>query len=406
MTTDTRSLTFERKIHAPPAEIYRAFSNATALREWLADVATTSPREGGRFYLAWNDGYYTSGEFTALTPGEEVAFTWRGRDDPASTTVRASLAPEDDGTHLLVEHSGLGAGEVWSETFEALEKAWPFSLENLASVLETGEDVRFTRRPMLGITISDFNADVAAQLGVPVTEGIRLDGVVSGMGAEAAGLQPDDVIVGMAGRETVGWPALSDALATKQAGDTVEVIFYRGPDKHTVEMTLSGRPIPEIPETAQALAAAARERHDEIESELEAFFDGVSDAEAGFKPSSNAWSAKETLAHLIHSERGWHAWVSDLITGQEPWYDEWGGNLHARVVATVTAYPTVEKLLQELKRHHAETAALIANLPDEFMARKGAYWQLAYNTLEAPYHHRAHLQQMQEAVDASRKNGA
>ena len=402
MTADTRPLTFERKIQASAAELYRAFSNATALREWLSDVATTAPREGGRFYLAWNDGYYTSGKFTALTPGEEVAFTWHGRDDPAPTAVRVSLAPEDDGTHVRLEHGGLGDGAAWSETVEALEKAWAISLENLASVMETGEDLRFTRRPMLGIFVSDFNADVAAQLGVPVTEGIRLDGVVPDMGAEAAGLEPDDVIVDMAGREIAGWATLSNALASKQAGDTIDVTFYRGSQKHTVEMTLSGRPIPEIPETAQALAAVARERLSEIESELEAFFDGVNDDEAGYKPASDAWSAKETLAHLIHGERGWHDWISDLIGGQESWHDDWGGNPQARVAATVTAYPTVEALLEELKRHHAETAALVANLPAEFMARKGSYWRLAYNLLEDTYHHRQHLQQMDEAVEAAR----
>ncbi|MDX1689361.1 MAG: SRPBCC domain-containing protein, partial [Candidatus Promineifilaceae bacterium] len=284
MTTDTRTLTFERKIQAPAAELFRAFSNATALREWLSDVATVSPREGGRFYLAWNDGYYTSGTFTSLVPDEEVAFTWHSPVDPGPSAVRASLLPVDGGTRVLLEHSGLGAGPAWSETVSDLERAWPISLENLASVMETGEDLRFTRRPMLGITVSDFNADVAGQLGVPVAEGIRLDGVVSGMGAKAAGLQADDVLVSMAGRETVGWASLSDALASKQAGDTVEVVFYRGPEKHTAQMTLSGRPIPEIPETAQALAAALRERHAEIESELAAFFDGVSDAEAGYKP--------------------------------------------------------------------------------------------------------------------------
>lgn len=403
MATDSRTLTFERKIQATPVELYRAFTNATALREWLADVATTSPKKGGRFYIAWNDGYYTSGEFAALTPGEQVTFTWRGRDDPASTTVHVSMAPENGGTQLRLEHDGLGTGELWAETFEALEKAWPISLENLASVMETGEDLRFTRRPMLGITIDDFNADVAAELGVPVDEGVRLDGVVAGMGAEAAGLQANDVLVSMAGRPVVDWATLSAALAVHQAGDTIDVDFYRGAEKHAIEMTLSGRPIPQIPKTARALAEAARKRYAEVESELEAFFEGVSDAEAGHKPAPDAWSAKETLAHLIHSERDWHNWMADMIAGHEPWSDEWGGNLQARVTATVVAYPTVEALLNELKRHHAETVALVSNLPPEFIDRKGTYWRLAYNLQEEPYHHRTHLQQMQEAVEAARQ---
>lgn len=403
MTNDTRTFTFERTIHAPPADLYRALTNATALREWLSDVATTSPKEGGRIYLAWNDGYYTAGAFTALTPGEEVAFTWHGRGEPGPSAVRASLTPEDGGTHLLVEHSGLGAGDAWSGTRAALERAWPFSLENLASVMETGEDLRFTRRPMLGVIVGDFDAGVAEQLGVPVSQGIRLDALVEGMGAAAAGLEPGDVIVGIAGREVVDWPTLSQALSTRQAGDTVEVIFYRGPEKHTVDMTLSGRPIPQIPKTLHALADVLRQNTEQVESELRDFFDGVGEAEADFKPSPDVWSAKETLAHLIHSERGTFSGLLDMIAGHEPWYDDWGGNVQASVAATVVAYPTVDALLAELGRHHVETAALVRNLPQEFMTRKGTYWRMAYNLLEAPYHHRSHMQQMQETVEAARR---
>jgi hypothetical protein len=42
-------------------------------------------------------------------------------------------------------------------------------------VLETGEDLRFTHRPMLGIGISDFNEEIAEKYNIPVSKGIRLD---------------------------------------------------------------------------------------------------------------------------------------------------------------------------------------------------------------------------------------
>ena len=59
-------LRFDQAINAPPTQVYNAFTNATALKEWLCDVATVKPKPGGRMYLAWNDGYYCSGEFTDL----------------------------------------------------------------------------------------------------------------------------------------------------------------------------------------------------------------------------------------------------------------------------------------------------------------------------------------------------
>ena len=54
------------------------------------------------------------------------------------------------------------------------------------------------------------------------------------------------------------------------------------------------------------------------------------------------------------------AWCM-AVTGHERWYDDWGGNLPAHVAATAAVYDTVPALLAELKRHNAETVALIAN---------------------------------------------
>jgi hypothetical protein len=50
----------------------------------------------------------------------------------------------------------------------------------------------------------------------------------------------------------------------------------------------------------------------------------------------------------------------------------------------------------------AETLYFLANLPDEFVARKGTYWRLAYGLLQDPYHLISHLEQMQATLDAAR----
>lgn len=403
MSDQSRTLTFEQTVPASPELVYRAFTNSSALREWIADVATTAPRVNGRFYLAWNDGNYASGEITHLEENREVAFTWFGRGEPGKTAVHVSLTPVDAHTHIIVKHSQIGTGTEWQETIASFKEHWPASLENLTSVMTTGEDLRFTQRPMIGISVGDFNADVALQLGVPVTNGIRINDVVSGMGAESAGLQTNDVIVGVNDQEIVDWSSLNGALQKHRAGDAVDVTFYRGAQKKNVAMTLSGRPIPEIPKTAVLLAETARKNYDQNEAELENFYAEVSDAEASFKPAPESWSANETLAHLIHGERGWHTWMDNMIGGHEPSYDDWGGNIAVRVKATVMAYPTTRALLDELKRNNAETIALLANLPEPFLARKSSYWRLAYQMLETSHHHQSHMAQMRKAIEKARQ---
>ena len=189
MTTQTQTFKFKRNLAAPPAEVYRAFTNSTALREWFCDGATTDPHKGGHIYSWWNNGYYTSGEFIALEPDKKVAFSWHGRGEPDATRVQVLLAAMDGGTLMTIAHSGVGTDKSWAKSIQEIETGWTAALENLQAVLETGMDLRFTRRPMLGISGGDeLTPQIAATIAAPVTEGFRLEGVVDGMGAQGAGL--------------------------------------------------------------------------------------------------------------------------------------------------------------------------------------------------------------------------
>jgi hypothetical protein len=161
---------------------------------------------------------------------------------------------------------------------------------------------------------------------------------------------------------------------------------------------LSGRPIPELPATPAALAEAVRERYRQIEEELDSFFAGVDDAAALYKRGPDSWSAAEVLAHLVLGERQEYQWIANLISGHEPWQDDWGGNDNVQVAATVSAYPTVADLLGELKSHFQEKVAYLDNLPADVSERKGSFWRLAYNLVESPFHFHTHLEQMREAI--------
>lgn len=403
MSENQHLIVYDLTVAAPARQVFRAFTNATWLREWFCDLATVDPKPGGRIYLAWNSGFYMSGSYNEIDEDKAIAFRWFGRDDPGPTQVRISLAHQSGRTQLHLEHSGGGSGEAWEAARKEFRKGWDLSLENLVSVLETGVDLRFVRRPMIGIILTEFNEEIARHLNVPVKHGIRLDGLVDGMGAQKAGLQPDDVIVQIAGKPTTDYPSLVNALSGYRAGDTVEVKLYRGSQLLTLPMTLSGRSLPELPKTIEAFARAVQLRYGKIEAEMEEFLDSISEEEACFSPGPDEWNVKQVIAHLLHGERGYQNYIGDVVTGFEPFYDDYGGNLNARINATVAVYPTLNEIWQAYKISMRETCALVANLPEEFLLNKGSYHRLAYSALEDPYHDQVHMEQMERAVDAARQ---
>ena len=396
-------ITSEKFVNASPAHVYFALTHATALHEWLCDFATVAPRPGGRMYLWWHGDFYSAGEYINLEENKSVKFKWFGRFEPVATEVTVTLKPKDTGTLITLDHI-VPDGDEWKQRTQDFKAEWDSTLQNLASVLETGLDRRTFDRPMLGINISDFNPEIARTLGVPVSQGIRLDDVRPGMGAHAAGLCKEDVIVELGGKPiTNDYGSLLAALTGRKGGDKVEVVFYRGPQKKTVTMELSKRPIPVISWDPAELARQVRIKYDASINRLEACFNNVSEAQADREPAPGEWSAKQALAHLIHTERGLIANLDDSVGGYERLADDWGGNISAHVNATVKAYHTVRGMLDELKRLSDEMVAFLGALPDSFVERKASYFLNAAQVLELESHTLSHIDQINAALALPQK---
>jgi uncharacterized protein YndB with AHSA1/START domain len=390
-------------IQAPVGLVYQAFTNATALREWLCDVATVDPKPGGRLYLYWNSGYYTVGEFVKVLPDQEVTFTWRGRGELSATRVWVAFTEKDGRTTVTLLQNGVGLGEDWKHAFEEIQHGWDVGLKNLVSVLETGEDLRITKRPMLGIFIGDFNEKRAAELGTPVKAGVRLDGVMEGLGAKAAGLQKDDVIVEMNGKPAVDFNMIGACLQGCEAGDKVEVVFYRGSEKKQAMMKLSSRPIPLIPDSVVKLAEAVKANFREGDAALEKCLEGVSEEESKFHPKPGEWNVIEVLAHLTQGNRFFAFYIADLIASQERVADGFGDNIDAFIHATAAAYPTLAEMVSEFKKSRIELVQFLTELPEEFFKRKRSNWRLAYEFLQPDLHILEHVEQIKKIVETARK---
>jgi len=400
-------ITVTRTIPAAPEVVYRALTNATALREWFCDTALFEATAGSHFYLAWNSGYYATGQVSKLDAPRKLTITWQGRGEPAESEAKVTLAKKKAGTVVTITHEGVGTGKKWGRAAEEVTHGWEKGLENLQSVLETGEDQRFTLRPMLGVSgLTELNEALIARLKLPVTRGVHIDGTVEGMGARAAGLTKDDVLVTMAKHKLWNFPSLTTALAGHRAGDTVEVVFYRGGEKQKTQMTLSKRPLPAIPATAAELAEAVRPNFTAGDALLDAALAGVSEAEADYRASPDEWNVKEVLAHLITGERDSHQYFVELINSDERATFGYGGNSNLRVKATAVAYGTVAALVEELKRNEAETVAIAAGLPEAFVAARRTYWRLAYSLLQNSTHINEHAEQITATVAAARQAAA
>lgn len=393
--------TIETFVKVPVKFAYRAFTNATSLREWLCDVATVEPRPHGRMYLWWRGDFYSSGHYLELDENKRVKFRWYSSIDPAPTEVTVTVAEKDGGSLVSLSHE-VPDDPSWTKMAESFGENWESSLENLKSVLETGIDLRLANRPMLGIVPGDFTPEQARALGVPVREGLRIDDVVDGMGAKRAGIQKDDVLVEMAGQPiTNDFNSLPNAIAGKKGGDKVEVVFYRGPEKKTVKMELSRRPMPKVPFDPQELARQAREVYEPALTKLERCFDNYTDEQAMKRPAPGEWSALEVVAHLIHGERFNSLFLTSLIDGYEITTDGFGTNVTAQVEAMVKANPSIKVMLYTLRRTVEEVLAYTELIPEEFPQNAGSYYRYGSALLQPNFHITAHMQQTKEALAAA-----
>jgi uncharacterized protein YndB with AHSA1/START domain len=381
------------EVTAPVTEVFHMLTNSTALREWLADSALSDPRPGGRIYLGWNDGSQMAGAFRRVDPGRGLSFTWQ---EPRARPTRVKLTWKEVGavTRIRVRHSGFKA----TQKARARQAAWRRGLENLASVMATGEDLRLTRRPLLGIFPDDVvrNPD-----GSP--RGLRISNVVEGLGAAAAGLAGGDVITGMAGAEIGAYADLVAALNPHRAGDEVEVSFLRGDEEHQVRMLLSGRKLGDIKTSADELAAQLAGIQDDFLRALASVLEGVTESDGWFRLAEGEWSIKEILAHLINGEGDQHSYLVEAFAGVEPYYDGDLANSHWRTRVTAGAYPDLAAMVESCRRLMAETVELIRSMPPEAERRRSTFWRFAYNFSESGEHLHEHLDQIRGLVSAARQ---
>jgi uncharacterized protein YndB with AHSA1/START domain len=135
------SLTFKRRLNAPPAKVYAAWTDPEKIIRWFgrADAkpdsfrAEIDARIGGRFRVSFStdaEYYEIGGVYREVVPNELLVFSWAWHSTPErESQVTVALKPDGEGTLLTLHHEQLfdaaardGHERGWIGALDKLEK--------------------------------------------------------------------------------------------------------------------------------------------------------------------------------------------------------------------------------------------------------------------------------------------
>jgi S1-C subfamily serine protease len=104
------------------------------------------------------------------------------------------------------------------------------------------DDIEAGRKPaFLGVGTTDLTPELKSQLNVNVDDGAVVDSITSGSPADDAGIRRGDVIVQIGDEQVKNGGGVATAVRKHHPGDKVSVVFVRGSDRKTVDVTLTQR---------------------------------------------------------------------------------------------------------------------------------------------------------------------
>jgi uncharacterized protein YndB with AHSA1/START domain len=136
------SLTLKRRLNAPPAKVYAAWTDPEKIARWFGPSqvvagsvrADIDARIGGRYRISFKmqDGEHheVAGVYREMVPNQRLTFSWAWHSTPErESQVTVLLKPDGDGTLLTLHHEQLfdeaardGHESGWTGTLDKLER--------------------------------------------------------------------------------------------------------------------------------------------------------------------------------------------------------------------------------------------------------------------------------------------
>jgi len=110
----------------------------------------------------------------------------------------------------------------------------------ISQLIKTG----YVIRPWLGVGTQTVTPTVVFWQRLSVDTGVLITHVAAGSPADRAGLEAGDVVTSFNGAEVTTAQKMVSAIHAAEAGQTVEIVYWRGDVRHTTQATLVESPPP------------------------------------------------------------------------------------------------------------------------------------------------------------------
>ncbi len=139
-TATKPSLTLKRRLKAPPAKVFAAWTDPEKVKSWMgpgevkAQSAVCDVRVGGRYRWVMRapsgEEHDVSGVYREVIANEKLVFTWAWKTTPErESLVTVLLKPDGDGTLLTLTHEQFFDAEArdrhqggWTGALDKMEK--------------------------------------------------------------------------------------------------------------------------------------------------------------------------------------------------------------------------------------------------------------------------------------------
>jgi serine protease Do len=131
---------------------------------------------------------------------------------------------------------------IFSPTGGSVGIGFAIPAETAAPIVERLKNGQAIERGYLGVRIQPLNEDLADSLGIPHRKGEFVQATEPGKPAAAAGIQPGDVVLTVAGKEVTPEQTLSFIVANTAPGSRIPIELIRDGRRMTVTATVGKRP--------------------------------------------------------------------------------------------------------------------------------------------------------------------
>jgi uncharacterized protein YndB with AHSA1/START domain len=139
---ETIRLSVERRIAAPPEQVFDAWLDPKAVGRWLfatpdgtMEKVEIEPRVGGRFMIAERRGDELAehfGEYVEIDRPRRLVFTFATSVEETPSRVTVTMEPDGEATRLTLVHE---MDAKWADYADKTRQGWTMIVDGLARTL-------------------------------------------------------------------------------------------------------------------------------------------------------------------------------------------------------------------------------------------------------------------------------